>query len=141
MSRTAYSRNDRHHKIHFGILSMLFLGLITLFTASPAFSGSTAPLKQMAKIMLNLNHYPDGAGKTHLNKIIGAATSSAHEKTLARAMLNLEHRVNSADAGKLQSLLSSGSANAHEKTLANIILSLSHSPSSEDKKHLQALLH
>lgn len=120
---------------------LVFAGtmLIGLGFSSMSFADDAA-MKTMAKIMINLNHYPSDGEKSQLMEITKNNMISENEKVLASAMINLQHHAAAADIPKLKSVASNEKASQAEKDLANIILSLTHTPTSADKAKLEKIL-
>lgn len=112
---------------------------ILFVTTSPSLvsAAATDAVKTMAKIILNLNHYPSDSEKTQLKTI--ATSGSEQEKVLAGAMINLQHKVADGDKKALEQLKSDEYSSPEVKDLAGILLSLNHQPSDADKKKLSAI--
>ncbi len=96
-------------------------------------------LKNMANIMMHLNHRPSSSDMKVLKKIANNSHSK-HEKTIAQSMMNLEHKASSADKTKLKGIMNDTSAAENVRELAAIVYNLSHQASRNDKHKLQAMI-
>lgn len=110
----------------------LILGL------NPALAASGA-VREMAGVMINLNHYPSDAEKAKLRAIVAEKGSTEQERVIAIAISNLEHKVAAGDADKLKQVMSDMSAPVEVRDLARIVLNLSHKPSAADKSKLEMM--
>ena len=93
----------------------------------------------LARITMNLNHYPSDADKETLNAIIESDESSDDEVTIAMAILNMQHTVGAGDAQRLDELVTDDMVDESVRTLAGILMHINHSPSDEDKAALAEL--
>jgi hypothetical protein len=107
--------------------------------AQPALAASTA-VREMAGIVMNLNHYPSDAEKAGLRSIVSDKGSTEQERVIATALSNLEHKVAAGDAEKLKQVMNDMSAPAEVRDLAGIVLKISHKPSKEDKRKLETIV-
>lgn len=98
------------------------------------------PIKEMAGMLMHLNHYPSNTEKRRLSKIAGDAHYSANTRTIARAIMNLHHKATADDKAALEKVIESGDATNQEKEMARIVRTLNHKPSSDDKQKLQAMM-
>ena len=117
--------------------------VVVLMGSSWSFAGEgkgSMAIKQMAKIMHRLKHYPSPQGKTELQALASASATTANERTIAAAMINLEHKVASKDVAPLQAIISGKTSTQAERNLAGIILNLDHRPSNEDKATLKEMM-
>lgn len=94
----------------FVMLACLLLG------AQPALAASGA-VREMAGIMVKLEHYPGDAEKTKLKGIVDNEGSTAQERVLAAAISNLNHKVAAGDKGKLRQVMDDASAPAAVREL------------------------
>lgn len=106
--------------------------------AQPALAASGA-VREMAAVMMNLNHYPSDAEKAKLRAIIAEKGSTEQERAIATAISNLEHKVAAADVDKLKQVMGDMSAPAEVRDLASIVLNISHKPSAADKSKLEMM--
>ena len=122
--------------------SKYFLVLLSaaglMLGAQSALAASTA-VREMAGIVMNLNHYPSDAEKAKLKVIAAGKGSTEQERVIATAISNLEHKVAAGDAEKLKQVTGDMSAPAEVRELADIILKISHKPSKEDKRKLETM--
>jgi len=116
------------------LMSLLVAGLSNLMQAADAKTVQTE-----ARILLNLNHFPNDADKKALQAIIDDKATTAEERTVAQALMNLQHKVSDADKPKLQAIVDDKAAPESLKTISGIILSVNHSPTAADKEKLQKL--
>jgi hypothetical protein len=114
-------------------IASLMLGAQSAQAASPA-------VREMAGIMMHLNHYPSDAEKDRLKVIAADAGSTGQERVIATAIQNLEHQVAAADAAKLKQVAGDMSASTEVRELASIVLSINHRPSGADKKKLKMMM-
>lgn len=106
--------------------------------AQPALAES-AVVRDMAGVMMNLNHYPSDAEKTRLKAIAADKGSTEQERVIATAISNMEHKVAAGDMEKLRQVMNDMSAPAEVRDLAGIVLNTSHKPSKEDKRKLEMM--
>ena len=97
-------------------------------------------IKQMAQIMLNLNHFPSDSEKQTLKQITLSGSSTEYEKTVATAMINLQHQATAEDKKKLAIIMNDKSAPEEIRTLDTIVHNVAHHPSDEDKQKLKKLM-
>ncbi|MDH4073653.1 MAG: hypothetical protein OEV41_11180 [Gammaproteobacteria bacterium] len=114
----------------------LLLGLVV--TGSLALAESDA-IRSMAKITMNLNHFPSDADKVSLKSILDSDDSSEEEASIAMALMNMQHKVGEKDAERLADIVSDDTVDADARALAGIVLGVNHAPSAEDKATLAAL--
>lgn len=123
--------------------SRIFLCFVTLagllLGAQPALAASEA-VREMAGIMVKLEHYPGDAEKTKLKGIVDNKGSTAQERVLAAAISNLNHKAAAGDKGKLKQVMDDASAPAEVRELAGIILNINHKPSPADKGKLEQMM-
>jgi hypothetical protein len=117
------------------LLSLLVAGLSALTQAADAKAVQTE-----ARILLNLNHFPNDADKKSLQAIVDDKATTAQERAIAQALINVQHKVSDADKPKLQAIVDDKAAPESLKTMASILLSLNHAPSAADKEKLQKLV-
>ncbi len=112
---------------------------ITLSFAPGAVSANEAAIKTMARITMNLNHFPSDDDKATLKGIIDSDDSSLEAADIALAIANMEHKVLEEDVERLQDIIDDKRSAGDARTLASILLRINHSPSDEDKRALAAL--
>ncbi len=113
--------------------------LVCCLMSNPLWAGEQEAIKNMANILMHLNHYPSDAEKKQLRNM-AANSDSEHVKILATAMVNMEHSATAADKRKLKQLMDDKSASEQEKTLASILYNLHHKPSRADKQALSTMI-
>jgi hypothetical protein len=101
---------------------------------------ASAAVREMAGIMMHLNHYPSDAEKARLKAIAADMGSTGQERVIATAISNLEHKVAAADADKLRQVADDMSAPAEVRDLASIVLDINHKPDKSDKKKLEMMM-
>ncbi len=111
----------------------LMLGAQTALAASAA-------VKEMAGIVMHLDHFPSDAGKVKLKGIVDNKGSTEQERVLATAISNLEHQVAAKDKDKLKQVMNDAAAPAEVKELAGIILNINHKASAADKTKLERMM-
>jgi hypothetical protein len=118
----------------------IFIVLMSLPLLASAAEKISPAVKEMAKIMMSLNHYPSAPEKQSLDNLIKNDSTTDQERILAKAMINLQHKASDADKAALMKVIDDGSAPDSTKSLARIIQSLDHKPSSSDTQQLKAML-
>lgn len=116
---------------------------VSLLLGSWCFAGEghgKSAIFQMAEIMDRLKHYPSPQGKTELQAIISASSTTANERIIATAIMNLEHQPAAEDIPKLETLINDKTATQNERDIASIVLKLDHRPTAADKKLLKAMM-
>jgi hypothetical protein len=119
------------------LLVMLSVACMML-GAQPALAESAA-MRDMAGVMMNLNHYPSDAEKARLKAIAADKGSTEQERVIATAISNMEHKVAAGDAEKLKQVMGDMSAPAEVRDLAGIVLNTSHKPGKEDRRKLEMM--
>lgn len=113
-------------------------GIALLLGSLPA-AADTAAIQTLARITINLNHFPSDEEKVTLKGIIDSDTSSEDEASIAMALVDFQHKVTEDDAKRLEEVVGDGEADASARTLAGILLGINHRPSDDDKATLAAL--
>lgn len=101
---------------------------------------ATSAVREMAGILVNLEHYPSAAEKSRLKELAANKDNTEQEKVVANAIANLSHTASDADKSKLKKLMDDATAPAEVRDLAVIILRLNHKPSATDKDKLQQMM-
>ena len=124
--------------------SSLFIALVfALALGAPTAMAGTdmhEPVKQMANILMTLNHGPDRTQKSTLRKIADNPDYSANLRAIAMAMIRLDHRANADDKARLRQIMQDNSASIAERELARIVIELNHKASSSDRMALRTLI-
>ena len=101
---------------------------------------ATGAMREMAGIVIKLEHFPSAAEKSRLKELASSKESTEQEKVVANAIANLSHTVADADIPKLKQVMGDATASAEVRDLAAIILNISHKPSAADKGKLQQMM-
>jgi len=133
-------RRDTMKRLILRYFAIIAMGLMTTTTVMAGSDSEKKPVAAMAKILLNLNHYPSTKEKEKLQGISSDDMNSAAIQTIALAIHDMEHNVTAEDKGKLQAIVDGPEASAEEKELASILLRIKHYPGSEDKERLKKLM-
>jgi hypothetical protein len=113
--------------------------LVVMFGAHSALAASQA-VRDMAGIMIHLEHYPSSDEKGKLKSIADNMASTEQERVLARAIMNLQHKAADEDKDKLKKVMDDNSAPPEVRELAGIILNINHKPSAADKSKLEQMM-
>lgn len=97
-------------------------------------------VRQMADILIKLNHYPTAPEKDALKMLMEDASNPEHVRTLAAALRNIEHYATAGDKERLQHIIADDAASANLRALARIMLGLSHKPTAADKEELSRMM-
>ncbi len=111
----------------------LMLGAQTALAASAA-------VKEMAGIVMHLNHFPSDAEKVKLKGIVDNKGSTGQERVVATAISNLKHQAAAEDKDKLKQVMDDAAAPAEVRDLAGIVLNINHKPSAADKGKLEQMM-
>ncbi len=122
------------------MLSTLTLALLLLGQPVLAGGGKQDPVKQMAEILMDLNHGPSQAEKTSLQAIANNDAYPATIRDIALAMSQLNHRASPEDKARLRQIMNDSSSSSVVRELARIVAELNHKPSRADKQALQQIL-
>ena len=118
---------------------LVLLSVAGLMLGAQSALAASAPVREMAGIMMHLNHYPSDAEKARLSAIVADKGSTGQERVIATAISNLEHKVAAGDVDKLKQVMGDMSAPAEVRDLAGIVLNISHKPSAADKSKLEMM--
>lgn len=118
---------------------MVMLSSAGLMLGAQSALAASEAVREMAGIMMDLNHYPGDAEKARLGAIAADKGSTEQERVIATAISNLEHKVAEGDVDKLKKVMNDASAPAEIRDLAGIILNISHKPSAADKRKLEVM--
>ena len=103
------------------IIRKIFLVCLLMLTAQATLA-ATAAVREMAGMLVKLEHYPSTAEKSRLMELAASKDSTAQEKVVANAMANLSHSATDADKAKLKQVVGDAVAPAEVRELAGIIL-------------------
>ncbi len=122
------------------IKTLIFIAVIACSVIiTPVTAGEQEAVKNMANILLGLNHFPSDAEKDQLSNIINT-NDSEDVKAIATAIKNMHHSASDSDKAKLKTVMDNDAASANVKSLASIVYDLTHKPSSDDKKALSGMI-
>lgn len=121
-------------------LLVFLLSVVGLMLGAQAALAASAAVRDMAGIMMHLEHYPSDAEKAKLKAIVDDKGSTEQERVIATAITNLNHKVAAGDADKLKKVVGDMSAPAEVRDLAGIVLNINHMPSAADKSKLQMMM-
>lgn len=115
---------------------LLFIAAIGLFSQfSAAQDANSAAAKQIADIIVSMNHFPSGPDKATLSKISEDTTLEQAIRDMAKAVSNIQH-MPSPDA---KAAMAEIQGNDQVKALAGIIANFSHMASADAKAELAKL--
>ena len=112
---------------------------LLMLAVQPVLAASSA-VREMAGMLVKLEHYPSAAEKSRLMELAASKDTTAQEKIVANAIANLKHAAADADKAKLKQAVDDSSASTEVRELAGIILGLNHKPSAADKDKLQQMM-
>ena len=121
-------------------LLVFLLSVVGLMLGAQAALAASAAVREMAGIMMHLEHYPSDAEKAKLKAIVADKGSTEQERVIATAITNLKHKVAAGDADKLKKVAADTSAPAEVRDLASIVLNVNHMASDADKGKLQMMM-
>ena len=119
-------------------LGLTGIGIALLLSTGFVLADNGA-IQAMARITMNLKHFPSEEDKATLKGIIDSDDSTDEEADIAMAITDIEHKVLEKDTERLTDIINDDSADADARKLASILLHINHSPSDEDKAALAAL--
>jgi len=114
-------------------LALMFSIVITASLSSQVLAESDS-VKQMAKIVMQLNHHPSAQDKRVLNNIL--KQGSPAERNIASALLKMEHKVSPGDKARLAEISNDKNLPNNTRELAMIVSTINHKASSADKQKL-----
>ena len=112
---------------------------ITMLSAMGIALAADSAIQTMARITMNLNHFPSDDDKAALQGIIDSDDSTDEEAEIAMAITNIEHKIAEKDNERLRDIVNDDNADADARQLAGIVLRINHSASDADKKALAEL--
>jgi oligoendopeptidase F len=114
------------------------IGIACLLSTGVVLAADGA-IQTLARITMNLNHFPSDADKAELQAIIDSDDATEEEADIAMAVANFQHKVAEKDTERLTDIVNDDSSEADSRTLASILLRTNHTPSDDDKMALAAL--
>ena len=121
------------------IRKLVAVALIALFSQFSLAQDAGGAIKQIADIVVSINHFPSDADKAALADIAGNDALPEGVRNMATAVSNISHAASAEGKAMMASIQANGEAPDRAKSLAGIIASLNHMPSDEAKATLAEL--
>ena len=121
------------------IRKLVAVALIALFSQFSLAQDAGGAIKQIADIVVSINHFPSDADKAALADIAGNDVLPEGLRNMATAVSNISHAASAEGKAMMASIQANGEAPDRAKLLARIIASLNHMPSDEAKATLAEL--
>ena len=118
------------------IRKLVAVALIALFSQFSLAQDAGGAIKQIADIVVSINHFPSDADKAALADIAGNDVLPEGLRNMATAVSNISHAASAEGKAMMASIQANGEAPDRAKLLARIIASLNHMPSDEAKAAL-----
>lgn len=118
---------------------MALVVTVAILLVAPLYA-DTDPISSMAKIMLELNHFPAEEQANTLKGIMADSTASAATRVIANAIVNIKHQATAQDKQVLASLAVDEKQSAGVKTLASVVRDFNHKVSPSQQQQLEALV-
>ena len=118
-----------------GILLVTMLAFAISLPLSSVAVAEEDATKEMAEIVMDINHRPDADAKEKLREI--SMSGSEAEKTIANALIEMDHKVKPEAKEKLQMISKDSSVPENTRELAGIVADFHHQASSDAKKKLK----
>ena len=119
---------------------LCLVSMVGLMLGAQSALAASQAVREMAGIMVHLEHYPSDAEKATLKGIVDNKGSTAQERVLATAISNLKHKAAAGDTDKLKQVMGDTTAPAEVRDMAGIILNINHMPSAADKSKLEQMM-
>ena len=119
------------------VLLIATIGLFSQFAAAQ--NASTAAAKQIADIVVSLNHFPSDADKATLAAISGNSELAQGVRDMATAVANIQHAATAEDKSKMMALAAAEDTPERGKALAGIIANINHTASADAKAQIAQL--
>ena len=120
------------------LLLICALGLFSQLAVAQVDANSAAA-KQVADIVVSLNHFPSDADKVTLAAISGNTALVQAVRDMATAVANIQHSATAEGKSTMAALQASADIPDRGKALAGIIASLNHTASADAKAQLAQL--
>ena len=120
-----------------GITFVLMLSIAISAPFSNQALAESDSVKQMAKIVMQLNHHPGKQDKPVLNNII--EQGSAAERSIASALINMNHKVSPSDKARLMEISNDSKQPNNTRELAMIVSTINHKASAADRQKLNGM--
>ena len=98
-------------------------------------------IAEMALIVMELKHFPNGSAKASLVAIAEDPENSDVEKQIATAIANIQHKVTSADSKRLTEIIGDDSVSNGARSLATVVNGINHFPTKRDQEVLRTIAH
>ena len=121
------------------IRKLVAVALIALFSQFSLAQDAGGAIKQIADIVVSINHFPSDADKAALADIAGNDALPEGVRNMATAVSNISHAASAEGKAMMAGIQANGEAPDRAKSLAGIIASLNHMPSDEAKATLAEL--
>ena len=120
---------------------LILLTAIGLFSqiAMAQNDGNSAAVKQIADIVVGLNHFPSDADLATLDAIIANGELAQGVREMVNTVANIEHSANEEGRGAMEAIQANSQAPDRAKVLADIIANFSHGASDDAKAQLAEL--
>ena len=115
------------------------LSALLLVLAAPMFAEND-PIKNMAGILLEMNHFPNEVQAASLEAIMTDQSAGASVRVIANAIHNIKHQATAQDKQVLTSIAADTKQSAGVRSLAGIVINFNHQVSAFQKPQLEALL-
>lgn len=119
-------------------ISRIFI-VAALLAAPHVTFASDGSIAQMARVVIDLQHFPSDAAKASLSAIANDKTNSDTIRQIAIAIANIQHKVMPADREKLAAIVASDAADDDARALAKVLNGINHVPSQADVAILKKL--
>ena len=123
---------------------IIILSLLTFQFQSEIFAHNdhenNINIKSMAKILLEMNHFPSDSNKKVLQNMINSNAATKNEKIIANAILKIKHSNDTSDEVLLQSLIDDADTTKAIKNLSRSILTFNHNINSSDRENLEIII-
>ncbi|MCH8264819.1 MAG: hypothetical protein IIC10_05415 [Proteobacteria bacterium] len=120
---------------------LILLAAIGLFSqiAMAQNDANGLAVKQIADIVVGLNHFPSDADMATLDEIIANGELAQGVRDMADTVANIEHSANEEGRGAMEAIQANSQAPDRAKVLAGIIANFSHGASDDSKAQLAQL--
>jgi hypothetical protein len=127
------------------LLAITLFGFFTQFSVAhhtnnmSAIKEMATALKEIANIVVSINHFPSDADKAALAKISGNEAYPQGIRDMATTVSNIEHAANDAGKAAMARIQASDQASASAKALAGMITNFNHMLNAEAKMTMAQL--
>ena len=113
--------------------------LTCLVFVAPMAQADAHNVPAMARIVIEIQHFPSESAKASLGEIAGDASSSAAEKQLAEAIASIQHKVTGAHVDSVAAIAADESLPKSVRELARVLGGFNHLPSGDAVAALEAI--